>query len=340
MSFVDLLFPREELEALGNRWHQPTIKRRKLDLGVVEAKTKALATPRRQNSESVLDRRRCRLSSPSYHSSKPSSPQSTNLGGTKRSYSESQSSAISRTVIPISTTNAAAKKSFLPSFIEPSILKNYLKNVHPNDRSRYSLPSSPRSETQFPKPSTQMLSHQSTEELASSPGSLISDSSSHSPSDSCAMPAAICERFRSGPFGHLFDGMRITDIERDMMEDLLNPAPFQDEAPNRKRKDVPNEVNWAPEDYYDIDEALLQKMFPAIGHQTSYDFGLGSSGSTNADRDYDVHSSGLSPAAVEDGEEEKDTTPKGFVIYDYSALSVDDFFDLDEASSASALTAE
>merc|ERR1711939_1044064 len=51
---------------------------------------------------------------------------------------------------------------------------------------------------------------------------------------------------------------------------------------------------------------------------------------TNADRDNDVHSSCLSPAA----EEEDCETPAGIIMPTHAPLSVDDFFDLDEAAEA------
>lgn len=36
-------------------------------------------------------------------------------------------------------------------------------------------------------------------------------------------PGSVCDQFRSGPFGHLFDGLRITDQERDLLEELVQP---------------------------------------------------------------------------------------------------------------------
>lgn len=346
MSFVDLLFPREELEALGNKWPEPASKRRKLDLGGRETVTKPSAPPKRQNSESALHPRRHRWSASSCHSGEPSSSKDTNVSTTKRSYSESQLSTTSQTDTTSSITDSASSRSCLPDFIEPSILKNYLLHLHPNDRSRYSLSTSPKSKNRPLEPRRQMSIHEDMEDSASSPGSLTADACSpHSSSDNYpTTPAAICEQLRSGPFNYILDGMRVTDHERDMMEDLLNPNPdltlLQDEAPGKKPQDADPEANLTPGGYYDIDEGLLQKMFPTMGGRTNGDFGFQSSGFTNADRDCDVHSSGLSPAADQEDEEESDPTPKGYVVYNHSTLSVDDFFDLDEASSAAVPTAE
>lgn len=192
---------------------------------------------------------------------------------------------------------------------------------------------------------------QEAEEAVSSPGSLINDSAASPSSDNCPTPSSsIVEQFRSGPFGHIFDGMRITDHERDMMEDLLSPfqpgvdvsfAANTSSSSNKKRKEATPEVEIASEDYYEIDEALLQKMFPQAGEDMKREFNFEYPGiTTNANRETDVHSSGLSPASQDDDqegeeeEEDKHTSPAGIVVYDYSALSVDDFFDLEEASTS------
>lgn len=151
--------------------------------------------------------------------------------------------------------------------------------------------------------------------------------------ESCATPAAICEQFRSGPFGHIFDGMRLTENERDLMEDLLSPTSpqIQYEPLSKKRKQDEIKVEIASEDYYGIDQSLLQKMFPPFEDKSSYIGGISNGGFMAAQEESDVHSSGLSPAAEEE-DEETGTSHRGIVIYDYDALSVDDFFDLEEAS--------
>ena len=161
----------------------------------------------------------------------------------------------------------------------------------------------------------------------SSPGSLIADSTtSPASTDNCPTPAAICEKFRSGPFGHIFDAMRLTENERDMMEDLLSPATTM---PTLKRKQDEIEVEVAPDDYFETDHSFLQSMFATPEDKRPHSFVMDS---LSKDTDYDAHLSKVSPTAEGLDEEAITTTHKGIVVYDYDALSVDDFFDLDEAS--------
>jgi hypothetical protein len=184
---------------------------------------------------------------------------------------------------------------------------------------------------------------------------LVTDSASPSSSvDNCPTPSAgIYEQLRTGPFGHLINGLRLTEHERDMMEGLLNPgaAPVMDffsAAPSTTKRKAENatQVHFQTEDYYNLDDRLLQNMFGPMGGATTLDSSLGFHGlsSTHVNLEEDVHSSGISPAArhgeekeqEEDEEDEDDDykTPAGIVMPTHSILSVDDFFDLDEAASA------
>ncbi|KIW31948.1 uncharacterized protein PV07_03534 [Cladophialophora immunda] len=342
MSFVDLLFPQKELEALGNKWHEPAPKRRRLDSGSVgsaQVIREPLGGQRWQSSGQTLEQRRHRLSTPaSIQYGRPSpSPSSEHMNGrgTKRSNSESQSLSCT----PGLDKQPTKTRSCLPSFIEPSIMRNYLQHLHPKDRHRYTVSHEPRPESRPRDTNLQMSPPSLSEDALSSPGSLVADtSSSPASTDSCPTPAAICEQFRSGPFGHLFNGMRLTDNERDLMEDLLNPVTTipADEAHSQAVKEVAPKVELAPEDYLEIDEVLLQNMFPPFGKHMDQPFDFAVKELTKVEEEYDVHSSGLSPAAeeAEETEEDKTTSHRGIVVYDYNALSVDDFFDLDEASSS------
>ncbi len=181
-----------------------------------------------------------------------------------------------------------------------------------------------------------MASHHDNEDSASSPGSLITDASSpHSLGERCATPpTGIFETLRAGPFSHLIDGLRLTEHERGFMHDMLNPAPqlasmsMPDSTTKRKATEI--EADVAPEDYYHVDNSLLQKIFPQSGAEMQPLSGYEYAETTNADRDNDVHSSCLSPAA----EEEDYETPAGIIMPTHAPLSVDDFFDLDEAAEA------
>ncbi|EXJ58600.1 hypothetical protein A1O7_06027 [Cladophialophora yegresii CBS 114405] len=324
MSFVDLLFPQAELEALGNKWHEPAPKRRKLGSGMPQVVKENPSARRRQSNETNLSQRRHRLSTPTAHRPgiQSSCAEDSRTRHTKRSNSDSQA-----LLFPATSTQQAkhttTSKSCLPSFIEPSLLRNYLRHLHPKDSNRYTSPSSPNSNVP------------STEDAVPSPGSLVLDSApSPASTDNCPTPGAVCDQFRSGPFGHLFNGMRLTDNERDLMEDLLSESPptMQEEMPTHKRRQEEGKVQVASEDYSSIEESLLQTMLPQNPPKGTQALGNESTSSVKTPREYDVHSSGLSLATDEAQDESDVTSHRGIVIYDYGALSVDDFFDLDEAS--------
>ena len=117
------------------------------------------------------------------------------------------------------------------------------------------------------------------------------------------------------------------------MEDLLSPNPIDTQpidsertssSTKRKALSSSEETAFDVEDYYDIDQSLLQRMFPSEGNakpETRY--------LLNGYKDIDVYSSGLSPAAQE---EENDPDPMTVTSTRGFAITVDDIFDLDEAS--------
>jgi hypothetical protein len=127
--------------------------------------------------------------------------------------------------------------------------------------------------------------------------------------------------------------MRLTDNERDLMEDLLSPAdiPSQDEPPNQKRKHDDVQIALSQEDFYSTEAMFQQMMSATTATKQSHGLSAGLLNNIKLETQGEVYSSGLSPAA-EETEEEEGTIHRGFVVYDYNALSVDDFFDLDEAS--------
>jgi hypothetical protein len=127
--------------------------------------------------------------------------------------------------------------------------------------------------------------------------------------------------------------MRVTDNERDLMEDLLSPIPEppHDEASSQKRKYDETQVELAPDDYFAMDETLLHRMFPAFTRKDTHGLGIELTDPTKTELDCDGYSLGPGTANKVEGEG-KATSHRGIVVYDYDALSVDDFFDLDEAS--------
>lgn len=323
MSLIDRLFPLQELEALGNKWPGPVNKKRKLECEAVSSQ------PRKHNKQDSHDHRRHTVSS----ISKPSQPitKSTPSSGTdqtiKRSNSSSQPNSFS-----------TASRSCLPNFIEPSLLKNYLQHLHPRDRHRYSVTNTPEPEAQ-PAPTQRGRTPAESDENSHSPASMVTDSSSPSSSEGCATPsAAIFEQFRSGPFGHLFNGMRLTEHERDFMEDLLGPTDLATEEPKQahapikalvaaevgsrefyQARDKSKSVAPVEQDYKEeVEEEVTYRGF-SIGRHNDDD---------EDDDDDDVHSSGMSP--INDADVEPlDLEPRNS---NENLISVNDFFNLEEAS--------
>lgn len=179
---------------------------------------------------------------------------------------------------------------------------------------------------------------------------MTDNSSSAEIVDSCPTPTAgIYEQLREGPygnpFGYLIHGLRLTEHEKDLMEGLLNPTqvkmpppPAPDASAGTKRKAGEFEMGFDLGNYQNLDPTPVQRNVQPEDENTISNFGVLHKGYN----DSDVHSSGLSPAPQleEEAEEEEeyvkvqkyevDDTPvmstRGF------AISVNDFFDLDEAS--------
>jgi hypothetical protein len=134
----------------------------------------------------------------------------------------------------------------------------------------------------------------------------------------------------------LIDGLRLTDHERDLMQDLLTPVPeptaISHAVTGEKRKaPTESDVEIVPDDFY---QGLVEKMFPPSVHETIMPTGYEYISDIQATKDSEVHSSCLSPAVVEEEDDDDDESPAGLVMPVSNPLSVDEFFDLDEAASA------
>lgn len=350
MSYIDLLFPREELEALGNKWPEPANKRRKLDLNAGLARGQPQQQqPARPKNGSQANQRRHTLSVASQPSKSSSS-----FGSIHSTIKRSNSDVKLPTSLiqPLaSTKSTATPKSCLPSFIEPTILKNYIQHLHPSDRSRYSIPNSPEPEAQPQRsegPRKLSIMHHEHEEDSCSPASLITDNSSSTAEnlESCPTPTpGIYEQLRDSPFGYLIHGLRLTDHEKDLVEDLLSPNHVDMPPPpapsasttNTKRKAGELDIGSRLENTLEFNQMLLQRMFPPDCENTISE---SSYFNNNAYRDSDVHSSGLSPGPQMEDEEEANVKEEENETMDDMptmstrgfAISVNDFFDLDEAS--------
>lgn len=348
MSYIDLLFPREELEALGNKWPEPASKRRKLDLnaGLARGKAQQQQQPVRVNNGTQVTQRRHTHSTPSQQRSKTPLLSGGIKHTIKRSNSDVKLPRDSKTPT-FSAKPVATPKSCLPSFIEPSLMKNYLQHLHPNDRSRYSIPNSPEPESRPQRNESLKKTHiyHENDDESCSPASLVTDHSSSAENvDSCPTPTTgIYEQLHEvpfgNPFGYLLHGLRLTEHEKDLMEDLLNPGqvdmpppPAPGTSSSMKRKAGEPDMGFDLGNYPSLDQTLIERLSAAQKDDTISNFGILHNGYT----DTDVHSSGLSPGPQEEEEnvkvlkDEFDETPmmstRGF------AISVNDFFDLDEAS--------
>ncbi|KAK4934445.1 hypothetical protein LTR10_024296 [Elasticomyces elasticus] len=321
--FIDRLFPVEQLEALDNKWPESANKRRKLDYSINQTQTQVQQPQpsRRQHSQHGKP-------SASMHVNKPT-------GTLKRVNTDSMAARPSRPM-PNVKSNSSTAKSCLPTFIEPSIRKVYLHNLHPKDRPRHSEPTIPRADTQ--RPATKHATTIRHEEYAVfSPGSLTSDSAFPASSgDTYLTPTpGNYAQLRSGRFSHLIDGLRLTDHERDLMQDLLRPAPEPvtiSTAATGQKREVPtnSEVEIVPDEFYTSDQSLLEKMFPPSVKETILPLEYDYVSNIQATTESDVHSSGLSPISME----AEDESPAGIVMPANDLLSVDGFFDLEEAASA------
>ncbi|KIV88508.1 hypothetical protein PV10_08189 [Exophiala mesophila] len=332
MSLLERLFPLQELEALGNKYHDPSNKKRKLEGEASQSK------PRKQNKQDSHDHRRHTMSDVS-KLSRPITMSTSLSRSTEPSIKRSNSSSQS-------TSLTTASRSCLPNFIEPSLLKNYLQHLHPKDRHRYSM-------TNTPEPEVSRASSQrgrtpiENEENTHSPASMVTDTSSPSSSEGCATPsAAMFEQFRSGPFGHLFNGMRLTEHERDFMEDLLGPTDLATEeakpaqAPIKalvasqtlvhESKVGSREIGVTRENSKPVVPVKLEDKQEEEEEEvvTYRGFSIGRHYDDDDDDEDDVHSSGMSP--INDTEMEPLQLPQGH--NSKSLISVQDFFDLEEAS--------
>jgi len=91
------------------------------------------------------------------------------------------------------------------------------------------------------------------------------------------------------------------------------------------------------ENFQDFDQTLVHRIFPSEGDKSISEFGYFNSGY----KDTDVHSSGLSPGPqMEDEEDENETEEVPVMSTRGFAISVNDFFDLDEASGFTELNDE
>jgi len=243
----------------------------------------------------------------------------------------------------------------LPSFIEPTILEKFLCHLHPSDRPRYALGSSTPWRREQYDADGQIA--ETTESEHDSPPSLSSDSSASpepfqdpetppptrtvaAASASAAKPRRSFDEFRSGPFGYIFDAFRLTSSERDLLETVISEAVTGPGTVSRKPGPSLSSIDFTTDDFYDAQEAnfLCTSDFPfrAAGTNTT----------PTVRQHLDQEAFGLDGIAVaapnnldagtaqNEGENETETKSETQTAQtlDSIAISMDDFFDLDEAS--------
>ncbi len=116
----------------------------------------------------------------------------------------------------------------------PYTRRNFREPTVPRHRGyQYSISPSYWSESQ-PQGSTP----HSVGESTSSPRTVNADWDSPSSPDGSvdvpSTPGSVCDQFRSGPFGHIFDGLRLTDQERDLLEELAQPDATESAGQKRR----------------------------------------------------------------------------------------------------------
>ncbi len=105
-----------------------------------------------------------------------------------------------------------------------STRKNQEETSVPHSRGhRYSVAASYEPEAPTWGPTAESIS-QSTSSPESSNADWDFTSSPENSIDTPWTPGSACDQFRSGPFDHIFDGLRLTDRERDFLEELAQPT--------------------------------------------------------------------------------------------------------------------
>lgn len=224
MSFIHLLFPPGELDGPETTWYEPEVKKRRIEAGATRVERKSLGSLRRQSYGTRGREQRC-----------SKFLEQVAVWKAKRSYSKPSARAIRR-------PNPAINRCDSLSFVGTPVHANQLV-----DRASLHM------ESQCERSSA----HDSWDARCSpSPFGYESESLS-SPAYSTSTPATptpICDQFRSGPFGHIFDGLRLTDQERDLVEELVNPStdPEASKSPSQPHK-APTES--------EIIDTLSQRIF-------------------------------------------------------------------------------
>ena len=203
MSSIHLLFPPGELRHPDGAWHEL-----------------ALSTRRFHSEESQVGWRNSkplpkrRYTGHSHQRNFHGNPEHTATWRTKHLHSKTHSRAL-REQIP------SIRRS--PNYREPTV---------PHNRGhRYSI-----SPSYWPEVHTQGSTPHSVGESTGSPSTIYADCDSpYTPDDSVDIPwtlGSVCDQFRFGTFGYIFDCLRLTDNERNCLEELAQP----DAAASQGRK--------------------------------------------------------------------------------------------------------
>lgn len=132
---------------------------------------------------------------------------------------------------------AAWRTKHLLSKTQSRVSREPIVSRHRGHRVSFSLSCEPEARSRGSTP-------RSAGESTISPGTTNADlDSPSSPNDSVdtpSTPGSLCDRSRSGPFGHIFDGLRLTAHERDFLEELTQPDTA--ESPGQRAKRAPTKA--------------------------------------------------------------------------------------------------
>jgi hypothetical protein len=194
LSFIQLVFPPGELGLSDHAWHEA-----------------ALSTGRPNSEErqagwrNTLPLTERQYTCHSHQRNLHGYPEHIATWRTKHLHSKMQSRAFREHGPSIKRWNS-------PNYRKPNIPYNRCHG--------YSVSSS-----YCPEAQTQASTPHSVRESINSPSTInvSTPSSSDDSVDILSTPGSVCDQFRSGPFGHIFDGLRLTDQERALLEELAQP---------------------------------------------------------------------------------------------------------------------
>lgn len=202
MSLIHLLFPPGELEILDHAWNVEALSTSKVNSEESQSGWRNLEPPSKRQYTGYSRQRNLH-----------GYPEHISTWRTNHFHSKTQSRPLREH--------------------RPSIQRNFKEPTVPHHRGhRY-----PISPSYWPEAQLQESTPHNVGEFTISPCMINADWDSPSPDGSIEIPStpsSVCDQFRSGPFGHIFDGLLLTDQERDLLEELAQPDATESPDQNRR----------------------------------------------------------------------------------------------------------